>query len=179
MLRDLQADVLAALLDTGPAPTMEASIKPGALGSAWRVEIYRHNVMTNLAGALADLYPVTQRIVGEAFFRHAAEVFCRATPSRSGDLNDFGAEWPAFIGTWPHAAELPYLVDTGRLEWAMHRAFHAAEAGPLDLRRLAAVPAADQAGLRFVLHPAVTLLSSPYPLAAIWRVNQPDFAGDQ
>ncbi|MBL8521464.1 MAG: DUF2063 domain-containing protein, partial [Betaproteobacteria bacterium] len=46
-------------------------------------------------------------------------------------------------------------------------------------RRLAAVPAADQAGLRFVLHPAVTLLSSPYPLAAIWRVNQPDFAGDQ
>jgi hypothetical protein len=178
MLRDDQRTILAALLAEGRAGGMESLIKSGALTEARRVEIYRHNVMSNLAGALADIYPVTERIVGEAFFRHAASVYARATPSNSGDLNDFGGSWPAFIESWPHAAELPYLPDVGRLEWAMHRAFHAADVAPLDLSRLAAVAEADQGQLRFELHPAVSLISSPYPLSAIWRLNQPEYTGD-
>ncbi len=178
VLRDDQGLMLSALLAEGPAPALEALIKAGNPDAARRVEIYRHNVMSNLVGALADIYPVTRNIVGEAFFRHAAESFSRATPSNSGDLNDFGAAWPEFIARWPHAAELPYLPDVGRLEWAMHRAFHAADAVPLDLARLAALPEEAQGGLRFQLHPAVALIVSRYPLAAIWRVNQPDFSGD-
>lgn len=178
MLRDDQRTILAALLAEGRASGMESLLKPGALTQARRVEIYRHNVMSNLTGALADIYPVTRNIVGESFFRHAAEVYSRATPSHSGDLNDFGGAWPEFIAAWPHAAELPYLADTGRLEWAMHRAFHAADVAPLDLARLAAVAEEDQGQLRFELHPAVSVISSPYPLSAIWRVNQPEYAGD-
>jgi hypothetical protein len=178
MLRDDQRTILAALFAEGRAGDMESLLKPGALTEARRVEIYRHNVMSNLAGALADIYPVTERIVGNAFFHHAASAYARATPSISGDLNDFGGTWPAFIESWPHAAELPYLPDVGRLEWAMHRAFHAADVTPLDLARLAAVAEDDQGRLQFELHPSVSLISSPYPLSAIWRVNQPEYLGD-
>lgn len=176
MLRDLQAAVAAALL--GDAAAAADRVVGGTLSPTRRLEIYRHNVMSNLRGALRDIYPVVERIVGEAFFLHAAGQFIRDTPSRSGDLNCFGAEWPAFLAGYPHAAELPYLADVARLEWAWHECFHAADAGPLDLHRLAAVPAEEHETLRFRLHPAARLLASPHPLLRIWQVNQPGYDGE-
>ncbi len=74
-------------------------------------------------------------------------------PSRSGDLNDFGGEFGDFLAGWPPAAQLPYLPDVARLEWAVERVFHAAEVPPLDLSRLAGVPQEELPGLRFALHP--------------------------
>ncbi len=176
MLRDLQAAVAAALL--GEPAAAADRVVGGALTPTRRLEIYRHNVISNLRGALRNIYPVVERIVGEAFFLHAADQFIRDTPSRSGDLNCFGAEWPDFLDAYPHAAELPYLADVARLEWAWHQCFHAADGGPLDLRRLAGVPADEHATLRFRLHPAVRLLASPHPLLRIWQVNQPGYGGE-
>jgi hypothetical protein len=154
-------------------------VRGGKLSAERRLEIYRHNVLANLRGALRDVFPVVNRIVGDAFFRHAVDQFIRATPSLSGDLNQFGREWPAFLADYPHAAELPYLADVARLEWAWHECFHAADAEALDPARLARVPPEAHGGLVFRLHPAVRLLDSPFPLLRIWQVNQADFAGDQ
>ncbi|MBL8522530.1 MAG: putative DNA-binding domain-containing protein [Betaproteobacteria bacterium] len=176
MLRETQARFADALL--GRDSTAAELIRAGALTPARRLEIYRHNVMTNLRGALRDIYPVVERIVGEAFFQHAADRFIAETPSRSGDLNRFGAEWPDFLSTYPHAVELPYLSDVARLEWVWHECFHAADADALDLARLADVPPDDHAGLRFRLHPAVRLVASAYPLLRIWEVNQPGYGDD-
>ena len=175
MLRDLQqAFVDAIIAGNGGAA---AQISDGKLPSARRIEIYRHNVFSNLRGALRDVFPVVERIVGDAFFRHAADQFIRETPSRSGDLNQFGREWPAFLATYPHAQNLIYLADVARLEWAWHECFHAADAPPLDLRRLAAIDSGQHGALIFRLHPAVRLQSSTFPLRRIWQVNQPDFVG--
>jgi hypothetical protein len=176
MLRDLQRAFAEALISGKPdaAPAIVA----GTLTPPRRVEIYRHNVFTNLRGALGDIYPVVKRVVGEAFFQHAADQFIRATPSTSGDLNRFGREWPAFLAGYEPARELPYLPDVARLEWAWHEAFHAAEHAALDLARLAEVPAEDYAALRFTVHPALRLLDSPFPVLRVWQVNQPDYAGE-
>jgi len=153
-------------------------VRGGGLTPERRLEIYRHNVMHNLRGALRDIFPVTERIVGEAFFLHAADRFIRETPSRSGDLNRFGAEWPAFLAEYPHAVELSYLADVARLEWAWHECFHAADADALDLSRLADVPPEEHSALKFRLHPAVRLMASAYPLLRIWQVNQPGYEGE-
>lgn len=176
MLRDLQAALAESLLNGDG--TAAAHVRDGGLTRERRLEIYRHNVLSNLRGALRDIFPVVNRIVGEAFFLHAADRFIRETPSRSGDLNQFGREWPAFLAGYPHARELPYLPDVARLEWAWHECFHAAEAAPFDLARLAAVPAGEHPALGFVLHPAARLIASPYPLLPIWQVNQTDYTGD-
>lgn len=176
MLREVQQSMAASLIE-GDARAA-AHIRGGKVSSARRLDIYRHNVMANLCGALKDIFPVVQRIVGEAFFRHAAGQFVRATPSRSGDLNAFGREWPAFLAGYPHAAELPYLADVARLEWAWHECFHAADAAPLDVARLATIDPAAHGALVFRLHPAVRLLDSPFPVVRIWQVNQPEFSGD-
>ncbi len=178
LLRDLQSGFADALFDSAATPTCASLIRAGKLSPARRLEIYRHNVLSNLRGTLAEIYPVVRAIVGEAFFRHAAEQFIAACPSRSGDLNQFGQAWADFLSSYAHAYELPYLADVARLEWAWHESFHAADHAPFDLTRLAAVPPAQHGELGFQLHPSVRRLHSSHPLLRIWQVNQPDYTGD-
>lgn len=176
MLRDTQTVVAASLLAGGDAAA--SRIRAGKLSARRRLDIYRHNVYSNLRGTLKDIYPVVLAIVGDAFFHQAADLFVQTTPSRSGDLNQFGGEWPAFLGVYPHARELPYLPDVARLEWAWHEAFHAGEAPALDLVRLAAVAPEKHSSLRFNLHPSVRLIKSTFPILRIWEVNQPGYEGE-
>ena len=176
MLRDTQIAFAASVLSGGSAAA--TVIRPGKLTATRRLEIYRHNVFANLRGVLKDIYPVVLGVVGEAFFEHAADRFVGTHPSRSGDLNQFGGEWAAYLAGYPHAADLPYLPDVARLEWAWHQAFHAADVAPFDLARLAAMPAEQHATLCFDLHPTVRLVRSDFPLLRIWEVNQPEFTGE-
>ena len=176
MLRDTQLSVATSLLaDDSTAATR---VRAGKLSAERRLEIYRHNVYANLRGALKDIYPVILAVVGEAFFHHAADQFVRVHPSRSGDLNQFGGDWAAFLGAYPYAAELPYLPDVARLEWAWHEAFHAGDAPPFDPDRLVSLPPDAHSALCFVLHPTVRLVKSDFPILRIWEVNQPAFTGE-
>lgn len=179
MLRETQTVFAASLLGRDAVRTHEGAglIRSGKLSATQRLAIYRHNVLTNLCGVLEDIYPVVLKIVGEAFFRHAAQQFVCAHASHSGDLNRFGDEWPAFLGTYEHATDLPYLSDVARLEWAWHEAFHAGDALPFEFHRLAAVPPEEHGLLRFALHPTTQLLQSIFPILQIWQVNQLDFSG--
>ena len=175
-LDSIQRDFYAALLHGSMA--VEARIEPGELSAQRRVEIYRHNVRSNLRGALQAVYPVVLNLVGEAFFNEAADQYARAHPSHCGDLNQFGEHLAHFLAHYPHAADLVYLADVARLEWAWHRAFHAADAAALDAARLASVAPEEYGALRFKLAPAVRVLHVGYPVLRIWEVNQPDYAGD-
>lgn len=158
-LARLQGQFLASIFDAAPA-------------SDEGVAIYRRNVLGNLHNALASIYPVVKRLVGDAFFREAAERFARACPSTSGDLHEFGGAFADFLAGYPFAAALPYLPDVARLEWAVHESFHAADAPPLDYAALARVPPRRYGELRFRLHPSVRLARSPHPVLAIWEANQ-------
>lgn len=144
-----------------------------------RIDVYRTNVFGNYRKALREVYPVVLALVGAAFFDRAADAYVLGHASRSGDLNDFGGAFGHFLAGWTPAAELVYLRDVARLEWAIERVFHAAEALPLDLHALAEMPQDTLTKLCFTLSPASRILRSPYPILDIWRVNQPGFAGDQ
>ena len=135
--------------------------------------IYRRNMLANLHDALASAYPVVRRLVGEAFFREAAERFARAHPSRSGDLHRFGAELGDFLAEYPPAASLEYLPDVARLEWAVALALHAADPGRVDFEALSSLPEAERVRVRFRLQAGAHLLASRHPAAAIWEANQP------
>ncbi len=180
MLRETQIDFAKALLTDDTKTSTEAAerIRAGKMTAIRRLEIYRHNVYANLRGVLKDIYPVILAIVGDAFFQHAADQFVKAHPSRSGDLNQFGGEWATFLAAYPHATELPYLADVARLEWAWHQSFHAADGQAFDLARLAVIPPEEHGALCFVLHPAVRLVESKFPILRIWEVNQPAFSGE-
>ncbi|SEB25477.1 DNA-binding domain-containing protein [Variovorax sp. YR216] len=178
-LPDIQARVMDALLRRdGTAAT--ALVRPTAsLSALKRLQVYRNNMVESLIAALGAVYPVVARLVGNGFFRHAAKAFISAHPSRSGNLQDFGGEIPAFLRAYPPAADLPYLPDVAALEWALHRAYHEIELPALTLERLAQVPVAGQAGLRLRLQPSARFVASRYPLLRIWQSNQPEALDDE
>ncbi len=176
-LRDLQSRFAAAVFEDDHG-RFAVEVRAGRFGGERLLQIYRHNSFASLTRALEAVYPVAARLVGDGFFRYAADCYIRQHPSTSGNLHDFGDRFAAFLEAFEPAATLPYLADVARLEWAWHRVFHAAGHVALSLEQLAAVPAALHDRLVFALHPATQLLVSEYPILAIWQANQPE-AEDQ
>jgi len=176
MLRDLQAEFAAAVFDE--RTEMSARVRAGRFPAAQHLQVYRNNVVEGLTGALRAVYPVVEKLVGDGFFRYVAHEYLRAHRPRSGNLHDFGDAFENFLAGFAPAAELPYLPDVARLEWAWHQAFHAADAPAFDLARLGAVPAERHAALHFVLHPSARLLESDFPVVRIFEINQEGYGGD-
>jgi hypothetical protein len=143
-----------------------------------RLAIYRANIAANATGALAAIFPIVRKLVGEEFFAGLAQAYCAAYPSASGDLNELGEHLADFLPAFAPAQSLPYLPDVARLEWLAHQAHYAADHAPLDVTTLAGLTEDDYARLAVTLHPAVALLSSAYPLFRIWEVHQDDYRGE-
>ena len=141
------------------------------------VNVYRNNYRGNLHDTLAAAYPVIRQLVGEDFFRLLAKRFIEQHPSRSGNLHRYGSEMAEFLTHFENTQHLAYLPDMARLEWAYHHAYFAADVAPFDLARLAAIAPDSYASLRWQLHPGCSLLTTTYPVAAIWQAHQ-DGAGD-
>ncbi len=173
-LYELQAALRDAILAPGAASPEALS----GLVQAQRLGIHRTNTSASLREALAALYPVTERLVGTAFFSGLAQAFVPRQPPASPALLDYGAAFPRFLETFPPALQLPYLADVARLELAWHQVYHAADADPVLAADLAAIDRDRLPALRLHLHPASRLLRSDYPVDLIWRVNQPGFDGD-
>lgn len=137
--------------------------------AARRFAVYRNNVYAGLIDALASRFPATAKLVGDAFFRAMARDYVAASPPRSAVLLHYGADFADFVSSFPPAAAVPYLADVARLEWAWHRAYHAADATPLSQEALAALGANAEA-VTFALHPSLGLVRSSYPLVTIWEL---------
>jgi hypothetical protein len=167
-LPELQRQFAAAVLD----PARE---------SDQRIAVYRHTIFANYRNALGATYRVVRELTGKPFFDTAVDAFVAAYPSTGGDLNIYGDAFPAFLATYPHAAQLPYLPDVARLEWAMDEAHRAADAegdAHRTLSVLATIPADDVALQRFTVDPSCRLLRSAFPVLRIWQAHQDTASGD-
>ncbi|MDK4713659.1 DNA-binding domain-containing protein [Rhizobium sp. CNPSo 4039] len=138
---------------------------------ARRFGVYRNNVAIGLIGALASRFPAAERIVGEEFFAAMAHEFIRMHPPRSPLLLAYGDDFPDFAGSFEPAQEIPYLADVMRLEALRGRAYHAADAIPLDAALMATIEPAGLAELTFVPHPSASVARSAYPAITIWAMN--------
>jgi hypothetical protein len=177
-LREMQRSFAAAALFGDTGALAELAIVAGTLDACTRIAVYRNNVHGNYRRALAATYPVVRRLVGDRRFNALIEAFVRAHPSRQGDVNRYGGELAAFLSSYAPKSALAYLPDVARVEWAIDQANIAADAPPLDLVALGAVPAEAFGELRFELHPSAQLIASRYPIFRVWQVNQPNYAED-
>ncbi len=166
MLHEVQTAMRRGLLDGGD-PAL-AAVLAGSLVPADRLSIYRNTSRSTLTKALRLNFPAVERLVGEEFFAAAADAFITHDPPGAAWLDLYGERFPEFLQGFEPARTLIYLPDVARLERAMGRALHASDQEALDISRLTSIDASDQARVRFTPHPSVSLLSSPYPVDAIW-----------
>ncbi len=169
-MQQLQKAFAAALRDPALQPP-DGVAAPTGRGATKRFAVYRNNVMVGLISALEARFPATRRIVGEEFFKASARIFARAQPPRSPRMLTYGDEFPDFLATFQPAAGIAYLADVARLEAARTRAYHAADAQPLQALDFAGVAPDALAALRFELHPSLEIVASSFPVVTIWAIN--------
>ena len=167
-LLEIQRALRACLVahDDGGISTHVAG---AGIGAGERLGIYRNTFVSVLTTALRLSYPAVHRLVGADFFEGTAYSFIERHPPKAACLDDYGVEFPTFLWGFAPVSPLPYLPDVARLEWAVGRALHAADAEPLDARRLATLGDAEQARVIFVPHPSLAFVQVRHPADGIWR----------
>lgn len=165
-----QLQFRAAIFDA--AQPVPAGLRDGPGQPAGRrFNVYRNNVAVSLTEAMHTAFPIITMLLGPANMDGLAALSLRAHPPASPLMMHYGEEFPAFIADLPQLAHLGYLPDIARLELAMRRAYHAADATPIDADALAAIPPEDLGNTRFTLAPAVQILRSDWPIHDIWQFH--------
>lgn len=145
--------------------------------------VYQDTHRANFRHALELAYPALRRLVGLEYFGQLTAQYLAREPSRSGDLHHVGAGFASFVhghfsqmpGTAPRYA---CLGDVAALEWAWQEVFVAEDAATLEPAALASIAESSWPALRFGLHPACRLVSSRYPIHALWIANRDPVGGD-
>lgn len=127
---------------------------------------YRANAHASAERALAAAFPVIAQLIGQESFASLSRDFWHQQPPLHGDLAQWGDALPAFLQASSQLADTPYLADVARIEWAMHRCAHAADAVP-DIASFAALQQHAPPFLQLRLASGVQILPSTYPATAI------------
>ncbi len=165
-----QGEFARALLDPDLPPPVGLKATHGK-PPLRRFAVYRNNVVAGLIDALSERFPVCMRLVGEEFFRVMAQRYVSASLPRTPMLFEYGEDFATFISRFEPARSLPYLADLAHLEYALGRAYHAADAAPLFWDILRSLPPERLETATVSLHPSMQIVLSKYPIVSIWRAN--------
>ncbi|EIN03209.1 hypothetical protein WQE_00065 [Paraburkholderia hospita] len=138
-----------------------------------RLNMYRGNIQAAWLGALKNSYPVLSALTGEPYFAALAHAYGKQHPSKSGDLNRFGANLPEFIEAWEQDSRYEYFGDVARLEWAVHHAWYAADPHVTGVRQWQDIGSERLLNSRLSVHPACSAIRSRHSIGEIWRAHQP------
>lgn len=144
---------------------------PGVHALRDGVAAYRGNAAAVAERALAGGFPTVAELIGEESFAALARAFWSQHPPQRGDLGEWGDALPGFIAASPQLADEAYLADVARLEWRVHQATRAKDAPPAA-PMLDALATTDPSRLRLALVPGSALLTSRWPVAAIWLAHR-------
>ncbi|MDB4558914.1 putative DNA-binding domain-containing protein [Amylibacter sp.] len=164
-----------ALLDPAAA-IPEGLIDPMGRPAGKRFDVYRNNVIVSLMDAMETAFPVIQKLIGAENFRNLSGFYVRKHPPENPMLMFYGGAFPAFLEATEQLAHVPYLADVARLELARRTAYHAADASPIAGGALGAIAPDALMETTFEFAPAVQIVPSPFPIAAIWHFNMTEGA---
>jgi len=168
-LRILQHDFMECLENKG---SFEEHIQLNHISPLNRFSIYQNNITQALRKVLELTYPLTWKLIGEDCANGAAYTFIREENAypKTGNLDEWGENFPAFLERFPPTQPLAYLGDVARLEWLKHLSYGAPDAVPLKASDLKDINSESYSHLIFKLHPSAYLYSSHFPLDQILSV---------
>jgi hypothetical protein len=167
-LRELHEHIIQAAM-SGTPPALLDEVVQGTINAETRLNAYKNNVYTGLFNALKDTYPTVAALVHDDFFRGLVHDYVKAHPPSVANLDDYGAELPAFLCDYAPTKHLAYLPDVAHFDWCIHRCAIADDdiaVSPSILQQRGN----DVAESRFALRGGVQLMQSQYALDAIWRL---------
>ncbi|MEJ2620304.1 MAG: DNA-binding domain-containing protein [Candidatus Thiodiazotropha sp.] len=172
LLAELQRDFCDALLSSEEPPAALLSEIADDHLALQRFQVYRNNFIVLNGDAVADMYPVIKRLLGDEAFRMLATAYVRNDPPSERTLLLYGEHFADFLSAIPELSALPYLSDIARLEFAWTAAYHAADEVPLRAEQIAHLSSDVITGFQLQPHSSMQLLASDYPIQRIWMVHQ-------
>lgn len=171
-----QQQLLRALWRRDADAPLAAWTQGDPVATARGLSAYRGNAAAIAERALAAAYPTLQQLLGADSFESLARALWHRHPPLRGDLAFWGQELAAFVEADAQLAGEPYLADVARLEWAVHRIEHAADA-PVVPDGLSLLASEDPAALALQFHAGATLLASRWPVVRVWLAHREPEAG--
>lgn len=167
-----QQALLQALQTGQPlALPIGAAALPGRQADAVAgLRAYRANAQAIAQRALVAAYPVLAQLLGEEAMAALARDLWQAHPPVRGDLAWFGAELPAWLPGVDELADMPWLSDVARLEWAVHTAHGAADAAQAPNLQLLSEVDLDRLQVGFA--PGSAAIVSHWPVLTLWQAHQ-------
>ena len=183
-LRELQARFLRSIATTpersdghGFDPALLELVEGrGRLGSTDRLGVYTEMYWARLLDVLRDDFPRVAAVLGADRFTALAGAYLERHPSTDPSVRWVGAYFAAFLAERGRVDEQPFLTDLARLEWTRLAVFDAADAVPLRLEALRAIPPSKWPRLTFHPVPALRVLRCAWPVHELWAADDPKAA---
>jgi hypothetical protein len=135
--------------------------------------VYRNTVTKSCVDTLHANFPAVARLVGDDWFRAAAAVYVARERPREASLLAYGAGFPAFLASFPPAADVPYLADVARVDRIWTESHVAADAPSLRALDLVGIDTGVLARSVLAVHPAARWAWFPHaPICTFWSANR-------
>ena len=167
-----QTDFRAGLLD--PRTPVPVGLLDGSDGGAGkRYDVYRNNVTHSLIEALKTAFPFVIRLIGDEPFTRLAVTYARSHPPASPLMMFYGDTFPDFLLEVVNPKSAALLADAARVDLAMRRSYHAADAPALTPQHLQEISPEALEAAHFRKAPATFIVQSDGPLFDLWTGTQP------
>lgn len=167
-LKNLQSEFKRYLYSgANEAELAEAIASTNNIDSILRLDVYRNAYYIRLQEALAHDFPVLLAVMGDESFGREMASYLQAHPSTAPSLRYIGQ----YLSQWFYQHSKPELAELVKLEWAILKAFDAADAEGASGESLQTVLPEQWEQLRFTFHPSVTLLDVSTNVATLWDAH--------
>ncbi len=131
--------------------------------------VYQNAYGLRLIEFIENDYEKLGLLLGDDQFEIMVRAYIANTVSHSPNARHYGDRLPEFLKTHEPFSNAPVLGDMASFEWALNKAFDAADAEFMTLEDLASVEPENWPDLNFAPHPSTTRLDLATNVQDIWQ----------
>jgi hypothetical protein len=173
-LLDLQERVAAAVM-TRDGSLLTPMLVDGE-NAHHRLDVHGRHYEASLTRVLVDRFPATAWLTGLSFVEGAARNYIRRHPPSRPCLAEYGEHFPAFLGTQPQAADLPYVQDFAELEWRVGEVAVNVDGDAASIAELARLTPEEAEGTVLALQPGVRYVEAAWAVDTLMTAYLTDSA---